>query len=212
MRRVFAFTAALLILTPSYALAVTKSPTPTPIPKVSAKPTVKATTKATVKLKKKPVVKRVYGPRPKVSLKPAPKPVWPPNGFTQNGDIYAKRPTSKELLSLVSSNKKLSDDLKKCESSVCDVVLAASVSGCNWWEFNTDVVGPASDTDSTTIKYGSLQTLFPSSAAKQIVPFVLSSEEPVNDKIAIVNLKIVCHREAIPTDVKLPKATYVKES
>ena len=208
------------------AYAVTKSPTPvvtkktsaapTAIAKTTAKPTAKTTAKTTATKKavatKKPVVKRTYKPRPKVSVTPSPSPIWPPKGYLQNGDIYAKIPTSKELIGWTSSNSRLSKELKQCESVTCGALLAASVAGCNWWEFNADVVGPTSDTDSTEIKYGSVATLYGSTKPKQIVPFVLISQEPVKVGVKLSGIKVLCHREPVPTDLKVPSNTYIKNN
>jgi hypothetical protein len=207
------------------ANAATKKPTPTPTAKVTAKvtakPTVKATTKATAKstttakasasasATKKKVV---YKPRPrkKVKVTPSPAPVWPPKGYVKSDDIYAKIPTSKELIGLASSNKTLTKNLAACENLTCGAVLAASLTGCNWWEFTGDVVGPASDTDKSIIKYGSLTSLFTSTKPKQVQPFIMVSDEPIKDGLVVTNIKMACHRDPVPTDSKIPSNNYVK--
>lgn len=211
------------------ANAATKKPSPTPTPtkKVSAKATVKASAKPIVKTTAKPTVKTtakasatptkkkvVYKPKPrkKVKVLPSPSAIWPPKGYAQNGDIYAKIPTSKELIGLASSNSKLAKDLASCETLTCGAILAASLAGCTWWEFNADVIGPISDTDSTIIKYGSLTSLFTSSKPKQILPFIMVSEEVIKNGFVVSGIKIACHRESIPTDLKVPSNTYVKAS
>ena len=191
----------------STSQAATKSPTPTP------KATVKASVKPSATPTKKPVVKKpVYKPKPRKSVKvtPSPKAIWPPKGYTQNGDIYAKVPTSKELLGLISITPKLGTQLQQCETYSCGAILAGSTSGCNWWEFTADVVGPASDTDATPIKYGSLSSLFSSTAPKQVVPFLLISTELVKDRVKVAGIKISCHREPVPDGIKFPTHTYQK--
>lgn len=202
-----------LSLISSTAFAATKSPTPTP--KVTVKPTVKASVKPSATPTKKPVVmKPVYKPKPRKSVKvtPSPKAIWPPKGYTQNGDIYAKVPTSKELLGLISVTPKLGTQLQQCETYSCGAILAGSTSGCNWWEFTADVVGPTSDTDVTPIKYGSLTSLFSSSAPKQVVPFLLISTELVKDRVKVAGIKISCHREPVPDGIKFPTHTYSKNN
>lgn len=181
--------------------------------KATSRVTTKATAKATASAsatKKKVVYKPK--PRKKVKLSPSPKPVWPPKGYIKSDDIYAKIPTSKELIGLTSANKKLASDLKvkNCENLTCGAILATSIAGCNYWEFNADVVGPASDTDRTIIKYGSLISYFGSSKPKEITTYILNSEEPVKDGFIVSNIRIACHRDVVPTDIKIPSNIYMK--
>ena len=188
-----------------------------PTTKATAKSTAKATTKATAKAtatKKSVVKKTTTKPKPKPKrtkkIKPSPAPVWPPKNYAQNGDIYAKIPTSKELLGLASANSRLSKELTQCETFTCGAILAASLAGCDWWEFNADVIGPTSDTDQTPIKYGTLTTYYGPSKPKQILPFVLISQEEIKLGAKVSGIKVVCHREPIPTDLQVPSNTYVK--
>jgi len=224
-----------LALISSNANAATKKPTPTPTltkkattttakptAKASAKATTKATTKATATAKttakatatptKKKVV--VYKPKPrkKVKVSPSPKPIWPPKGYIQSDDIYAKIPTSKELIGLTSANKKLAADLKNknCENLTCGAILATSIAGCNYWEFHADVIGPTSDTDKTIIKYGSLISYFGASKPKEIATYILGSEEPIKAGFVVSNIKISCHRDVVPADIKIPSNLYMK--
>jgi hypothetical protein len=217
------------------ANAATKKPTPTQTKKVTASPTAKvtakatakasATAKATTKVTAKPTAKAtasatatkkkvVYKPKPrkKVKLSPSPKPVWPPKGYVKSDDIYAKIPTSKELIGLSSANKKLAGDLKakNCENLTCGAILATSIAGCNYWEFNADIVGPTSDTDKTIIKYGSLISYFGASKPKEITTYILNSEEPIKDGFIVSNIRITCHRDVVPTDIKIPSNIYMK--
>ena len=223
-----------LSLATSSASAATKKPTPTPTKKATAKattkPSAKPTTKATVKTTSKttarptakattktatPVKKKVVSkpkPRKKVKLSPSPKPVWPPKGYVKSDDIYARVPTSKELIGLSSANPKLAKDLLACESLTCGALLATSVAGCNWWEFTADVVGPTSDTDKTIIKYGTLKSLYSSSKPKEIRPFIMVSEEPIKTGLLVSNIAISCHRDTQPTDISFPSHSYIKES
>lgn len=180
---------------------------PTATGKVTAKATVKATPTAT---KKKVVYKPV--PRKKVKLSPSPAPVWPPKGYVKSDDIYAKIPTSKELIGLSSANKTLAAELKSCESLTCGAILATSLAGCKWWEITADVNGPTSDTDATIIKYGTLRSLFGPSKAKQINTYILISEEPIKNGLVVSNILMACHRTDTPIDVQLPSHVYTKAS
>jgi len=180
---------------------------PTTTTKSSAKPTAKATASATATKKKV-----VYKPRPrkKVKVSPSPKPVWPPKGYVKNDDIYAKVPTSKELIGLSSANKKLASALKDCENLTCGAIFATSIAGCNWWEFTGDVTGPTSETDKTIIKYGSVKSLFGSSKAKEIQTFIMVSQEPIKTGFLISNIQMLCHRDAAPPDLTIPSHSYIK--
>jgi hypothetical protein len=222
LRKLFVCLVAVSLLSGT-ANAATKKPTPTPTAKVTAKvtakPTVKATAKTTVTAKASASAtatkkKVVYKPKPRKNVKvsPSPSAVWPPKGYVKSDDIYAKIPTSKELIGLASSNKTLTKSLAACENSTCGAVLAASLTGCNWWEFTGDVVGPASDTDKTIIKYGSLTSLFTSTKPKQIQPFIMVSDEPIKDGLVVTNIKMACHRDAVPADSKIPSNNYVKSN
>ena len=187
------------------ATAASKKASATPTAKASAKPTVKATaTKKVVVSKPKP--------RKKVKLSPSPKPVWPPKGYVKSEDIYAKVPTSEELVGLSSANKKLANDLKDCENLTCGAILATSLAGCNWWEITGDVIGPASETDKTIIKYGTVASLYGASTPKEIKPFILVSEEPIKTGLVVSNINMLCHRDPRPIDVTIPNHTYVKNN
>ena len=219
------------------AYAATKKPSPTPTVKVTTKATAKVTAKAlasstakttakptsTTKSTAKPSAKAtasatatkkkvVYKPRPRKTVKvsPSPKAVWPPNGYVKSDDIYAKVPTSKELIGLSSANKKVASDLKACENLTCGAIFAVSTAGCNWWEFTGDVTGPASDTDKTIIKYGAVKSLFGSSKAKEIQTFIMVSQEPIKTGFLISNIQMLCHRDAAPPDLTIPSHSYIK--
>lgn len=218
---------ALSLITGS-ANAATKKPSPTPTTtkkatvKPTVKPTVKATPKTTTKASAKPTAKTtspakkkvVYKqkPRKKVKLSPSPKPVWPPKGYVKSDDIYAKLPTSKELIGLSSANPKLAKELLACESLTCGAIMATSIAGCNWWEFTADVTGPTSETDKTIIKYGTLKSLFSSSKPKEIRTFIMVSEEPIKTGLLVSNIAISCHRDPQPTDITFPTHSYIKSN
>lgn len=221
MRKLIALTIALsMISSPSFGATKKATPTPKPTKASSAKATTKATAKATSKstvkatATKKAVVKRTYKPRPRrtVKLTPSPSAKWPPKGYSQNGDIYAKVPSSKELLGFSSSSKTVAKQLVTCKDFACGAVLAASQAGCIWWEFTSDLVGPTSESDSTLKKFGSLVSLFGSSKPKEINAYILISEEDIRIGHKVSNIKIACHRDSIPPDLKVPSNTYVKSN
>jgi hypothetical protein len=176
----------------------------------SAKPTATSSASASASASKKVI----YEPRPRKSVKitPSPKPVWPPKGYAKNDDIYAKVPTSKELIGLSSANKKVANDLKACENLTCGAIFATSSAGCNWWEFIGDVTGPTSETDQTIIKYGVVKSLFGASKAKEIQTYIMVSQEPINTGFTISNIQMLCHRDAAPPDLKIPSHSYVKSN
>lgn len=219
---------ALTLLAPNLANAATPSPSkspsksisksPTPTVKASAKPTTssKVTIKPTVKATATAKKKVVYKPRPKVSLAPSPSAKWPPIGFQSDKstpDIYAKFPSRKELIGFTTPSTKTADllrqQLQTCEIYICGALLAASVAGCNWWEFNTDVFGPVSDTDNTEIKYGSITALYGASAPKVVSVYLLISKELIKPNYRTSKIQIACHREPIPTDLQVPSNTYL---
>ena len=196
--------------TPKSTAITTAKPSakPSATSKGSTNPTAKATVSATA-TKKKVIV---YKPRPRKSIKvsPSPKAIWPPKDYAKSDDIYAKIPTSKELIGLSSANKKLASDLKNCENLTCGAISATSVAGCNWWEFTGEVTGPTSDTDKTIIKYGAVTSLFGPTKAKEIQTFIMVSQEPIKTGLLITNIQMYCHREAAPSDLKIPSQSYVK--
>ena len=238
LRKLFVAVLAVSLFNGS-AYAATKKPSPTPTVKVTTKATAKVTARAsatstakitakptsTTKSTAKPTAKTtasatatkkkvVYKPRPRKTVKvsPSPKAIWPPIGYVKNDDIYAKVPTSKELIGLSSANKKLANDLKACENLTCGAIFATSIAGCNWWEFTGDVTGPASDTDKTIIKYGSVKSLFGSSKAKEIQTYIMVSQEPIKTGFLISNIQMLCHRDAAPPDLTIPSHSYIKSN
>ena len=103
------FLISVLTLSTTSALAAspTAKPSPKPTVKASAKATAKATPKATAKSTKKPAVKKKAVKKKKRAPKkviPSPAAVWPPKGFTQNGEVFAKIPTAAELQGEASNN------------------------------------------------------------------------------------------------------------
>lgn len=189
--------AALAFAGPS-AQAASKSPTPKA--KVSAKATVKATAKpaatkkasakATAKPKptKKKVVKKKKK-RTKVRITPSPKPVWPPKGFSVEGEVYAKVPTAKELVGLISANKVLEKRIKECSTYICGSVQVASEIGCIWWEVISVV------SDGKGAKLGDLTSAFGSSEPKEFKTLIIVSPESADQGGAAKIVSVICHHE-----------------
>ena len=111
-----AITSSSLLLSSAHAA----SPTPKASPSAKATPAVSKSANATPSVSsttKKPTKKPVKKKKVKKTATPipSPSPVWPPIGFTANKGIYAKIPTSKELLGLISAKAGLAEVVKKCE-------------------------------------------------------------------------------------------------
>jgi hypothetical protein len=220
--------AVVLALAAPAAGAATKKPTPKPTAKVTAKATVKATVKPSIKATtkvstkpttsasakptakasakptatKKPPVKKKKKSRAKVRVTPSPKPVWPPKGFSVEGEVYAKVPTSKELVGLISANSYLSKQIKQCTTYICGAVQVASETGCLWWEAIATV------TDLQGNKLGELNASFNSSAEREFKVLLLVSPETVEKGGAAKITSVICHHE--DRDKSLPGTSYKK--
>ena len=230
MKKVALLISVALIASSSSALAATKTPTPTPTVKstakatakptvkATAKPTVKPTAKATAKPTAKPTVsasptatttaKATVKPKPKPKPKktarktPSPKPKWPPAGFAIESGVYAKVPSSKELIGILSARNVLASQVEACTKFVCGAVLVASEPGCRWWEVNSRVYGQ----DKSVI--GSLQTISGESKPKEIKTILLISPEPLESLEYITGIEVVCHQEEKPSGY--PSVTFTK--
>jgi hypothetical protein len=228
--------ATTLFTTSSFAVTPTPKPTTkvskkaTPKPAVSAKPasskpSVSSKTTATKKPTKKPVKKKKKAKKTATPI-PSPSPVWPPVGFTSKGGIYAKIPTGKELLGLLSAKVKLADDVKKCEKNACGAVVVAADIQCRWWEIRSTVsmIDPADPAKKLLL--GSLRTTYNSLSPRTYANILLISDEPLylpaaidpatNQELAPVlrtgisigGISATCHKattnEVIPTSVYTP--------
>lgn len=223
---------AFSVITVAAPAADAASKSPTPKPKVTAKATVKATAKATTKpkataketakpkataketatkkatakasAKPKPKKKVVKKKRAKVRITPSPKPVWPPEGFSVEGEVYAKVPTAKELVGLISANTTLQKQIKECSTYICASVQVASEIGCIWWE----VVSVVSDAQGN--KLGDLTTALSSSEPKEFKTLIVVSPEFVDKGGSAKIISVICHHEdRITSD---PKINYKKVS
>jgi len=177
---------AFVIIT-SFLTAPANAATPTPKPsskastapsasKTSAsKPTASTTKKPTKKPSKKPVKKKK--PKKTATPIPSPSPIWPPIGFTANKGIYAKIPTSKELLGLISAKAGLAETVKKCESNACGAVIVAADYKCEWWEIKSTVFGIDPSDSSKKVALGRLRTLYGPLSPQTYANIILVSDE-----------------------------------
>ena len=181
-----ALTAALIasLFTIAVPASHAASKSPTPKPKVTAKASTKATAKP--KPAKKKVIKKK---RAKVRITPSPKPAWPPKGFSVEGEVYAKVPTAKELVGLISANKTLEKRIRECSTYICASVQVASEIGCIWWE----VVSVVSDGQGN--KLGDLTSAFNSSEAREFVTLIVVSPEFVENGGTAKIVSVICHHE-----------------
>ena len=230
MKKLALLISVALIASSSSALAATKTPTPTPTVKSTVKATAKPTVKPTVKPTAKPTVKptakptakptvsasptatttakATVKPKPKPKPKktarktPSPKPKWPPAGFAIESGVYAKVPSSKELIGILSARNVLASQVEACTKFVCGAVLVASEPGCRWWEVNSRVYGQ----DKSVI--GSLQTISGASKPKEIKTILLISPEPLESLEYITGIEVVCHQEEKPSGY--PSVTFTK--
>ena len=228
--------ATTLFTTSSSAVTPTPKPTAkvskkaTPKPAVSAKPasskpSVSSKTTATKKPTKKPVKKKKKVKKTATPI-PSPSPVWPPVGFTSKGGIYAKIPTGKELLGLLSAKVKLADDVKKCEKNACGAVVVAADMQCRWWEIRSTVSMIDPSDPAKKLLLGSLRTTYNSLSPRTYANILLISDEPLylpaaidpatNQELAPVlrtgisigGISATCHKaatnETIPTSIYTP--------
>ena len=176
-----------------------------PTTRTSVQPTTKATAKVTKTATKKPVKKVV---RKKVRVSPSPKPKWPPVGFytdkTSGDDVYARIPSSKELIGVISAKASLSQRITECEKFACGAVQVASYIGCSWWEVTSTLYETQPDKSRKAI--GELRTLVGKSAPQQILTILLISQESVAAGQIIDNISIACHRDT-PSE-EFPQYSY----
>jgi hypothetical protein len=192
--------------------AIAASPTATP------KPSSKATTEATKKAAtKKPVVKKKVVKKKKKQKKLPPlQPVvcfgkaWPPSGFTQNGEVFAKIPTAAQLECESSDNYTpakvfLRADLRKCDEFACGAVTVASETKCTWWEVTSIFERIDLKTGKIDATLGTLRTVSQGTNAKALQSIMLISEIKHRDadgkilnNIKASGIAVSCHHDAIP--------------
>jgi hypothetical protein len=184
--------------------------------KATKKPSTSKATKKPVKKKKK--VKKTATPIP------SPSPIWPPVRFTSNKGIYAKIPTGKELLGLISAKKRLAADVVKCESNACGAVIVAADYSCRWWEIKSTVSGSDLNDQNKKVLLGTLRTTYGLLSAKTYANILLISDEPLflpqtidpltqlpapavpRVGIVVGNISATCHKSA--TEEKIPTNIY----
>jgi len=204
-----------LFLISTLTLSATSAVAATSTPKPSAKPTAKASAKATAKATKKPatkkkkIVKKKKKRAPKKVI-PSPAAVWPPKGFTQNGEVFAKIPTAAELQGEASNNFSsakvfLRADLRKCDEFACGAVTVASDAGCTWWEVNSTFEQIDLKTGKILKSLGSLRTVSQGTKAKEVQSIMLISEIKHKDadgkvlnNIKASGIAVSCHHDAAP--------------
>ena len=163
---------------------------PTTTAKATAKPTSTSTSTATAKATVKPKPKPK--PRKKIKVSPSPKPQWPPVGFEYATGIYAKIPTSKELVGVISAKGNLASQVAACSKFICGAVQVASEPGCVWWEVNSKVYAQNKDL------IGELRTITGASLAREVKTILLISPEPLESLEYVSSIEVVCHQEAKP--------------
>ncbi len=147
---------------------------------------------------KKPTPK----PKPKVLISPAPK--WPPAGFAFESGVYARVPTSKQLVSAISAKKSLANQVKNCKKFVCGAVQVAAEPGCQWWEVDSHVYSKEK------VLLGKLKTIVGTSSPFEIKTILLVSPEPIETLEFITDIEVVCHQDPKPQGVA--GSTYTKEA
>jgi len=165
---------------------------PTTTAKATAKPTSTSTSTATAKATVKPKPKPKPKPRKKIKVSPSPKPQWPPVGFEYATGIYAKIPTSKELVGVISAKGNLASQVAACSKFICGAVQVASEPGCVWWEVNSKVYAQNKDL------IGELRTIAGASLAREVRTILLISPEPLESLEYVSSIEVVCHQEAKP--------------
>jgi len=212
--------------------AVAATPNPSPKPTSTAKPatsnptsTPKASAVSTTTKKptKKPVKKKKRVKKTATPI-PSPSPIWPPVGFTASSGIYAKIPTGKELLGLLSAKAGLASDVKKCETNACGAVIVAADFICKWWEIKSSVAGVDPSDPNKKVLLGSLRTTYGELGPNTYANILLISDEPLfmptttdpntgqaaapvaKNGIVVGNIQAICHKSA--TEEKIPTNIY----
>jgi len=174
----------------------TAKPTAKTTSKATSKPTASSTSTSTTKPTVKPKPKPKPKPRKKIKVSPSPKPKWPPVGFEYETGIYAKVPTSKELVGVISAKGNLASQVAACSKFICGAVQVASEQGCLWWEVNSKVYAQNKDL------IGNLRTIAGQSLAREVKTILLISPEPLESAEYVSSIEVVCHQEAKPENTQ----------
>ena len=133
----------------------------------------------------------------KKTAKPIPSPAakWPPEGFRGKEGVYAKVPSSKDVVGLLSAKKSLQPLVKTCDQFACGAVFVASETGCKWWEVNSSVFSLKAE-DLSKEKIGTLATYHKSSKERAQATIFLISGAEVTPGTSIGSIKVICHRDS----------------
>jgi len=202
------FLFSVMALSTTSAIAASPTATPKPTSKTTASETKKPATK-------KPVVKKKVVKKKKKKLPPL-QPVvcfgkaWPPSGFTQNGEVFAKIPTASQLeceSSDIYTPAKvfLRADLRKCDEFACGAVTVASDARCTWWEVTSTFERIDLKTGKIEATLGTLRTVSQGTNAKTIQSIMLISgikhrdaDGKILNNIKASGIAVSCHHDAIP--------------
>lgn len=215
MKRKNLVTSTLLALSLSFgllstsAIAASKEPTPKPTATKKAAATKKATaTKKPATKKpatKKPAPKKKKKkkkPKPKVSVSPSPSPKWPPVGFSQEGEVYAKQQTSAKMNSDLARWKGpyvyLKPYVSECKTLACGNVLVASENSCTWWEADAYVYNFKSPEDKTLVRIGTARSVSGPTKAKEYAYLLFRTNLPIADAAVVKLHSATCHHDAPP--------------
>lgn len=137
----------------------------------------------------------------------SPKPVWPPPGFKENNGVYAKVPSTSELVGILTAKRSLQKLLEQCKSNqiACAAVFVASERGCTWWEVNS-VVRKVNDSTRLREQIGTLVTHAKGTSSRVQSTIFLLSPEPADPRVSIGNIRVICHRET--SNIPKPGNTY----
>ena len=165
-----------------------------------AKPTPKITS-----VKKKVVVKKSTVKKPvrssKRAVKPSPPPLWPPKGFTSVGTAYARVPTGKELIGILSALKKPNTAINACAADPnkpnapaysCAAILVGSSQRCKWWKITSTITGIDPANSHNRIPLGDITTLVSGASAKTIQTIFLISPVPLATGVKFTVLHALC--------------------
>jgi hypothetical protein len=141
-------------------------------------------------------------PNPKSKVAPSPAPKWPPAGFSFESGVYARVPSSKQLVSAISAKRVLASQVKSCTKFVCGAVQVASEPGCLWWEVDSSVYSREK------VLLGKLKTIASISSPFEVKTVLLVSPEPIETLEFITDIEVTCHQEPKPSEIK--KSTYTK--
>lgn len=195
--------ALLLALISSPVEAASESPTVTSTATASPNAKASATAKATPKATPKPTsTKKSVTKKKKASITPSPKPSWPPKGFRVQGEVYAKIPTAKELVSLISANTYLERQIKECSKYICGAVQVTAQNGCIWWQVVALV------TDGQGKKLGELTKSFAGSVGREFKTLLLIAPETLENGGAAKVTSVICNHVA--RDPAVPGSFYLK--